>query len=250
MDELKLPPRLNLHESGLCQSERIRVLQQKAHEPAHVAWGTRTKRSVSVFITLFSFVSHVTVPDHEILMHAMFLDHVIKCFEEFNEHYDGTMNQIHFLSFSTDLSSNKVFTYKEAMTQEDAHLFIEAMQKEVADHELQIHWTIVCCSTIPRNAQFRLSACQALSYTVCSWQNATMGHKLLGNIITSSKYGNSRLLVAQIYKLDSKAIDFVLAFSQAELDVDIWMYLPIGFQLIQKMSLNVTSLSSTKAYMD
>ncbi len=26
---------------------------------------------------------------------------------------------------------------------------------------------------------------------VCSWWNATMGHKLLGNILTSSKYGNS-----------------------------------------------------------
>ena len=39
------------------------------------------------------------------------------------------------------------------------------------------------------------------------------------------------LLLAQIYKLDSKAIDFVLAFPQAELDVDIWMYLPLGFQV-------------------
>ncbi len=89
---------------------------------------------MSAFIILFSFVSHVTVPDHELLTHAMFSDHVIKPFEELNEHYDGTMNQIHFLSFSTDVSSNKVITYKEAMTQEDTHLFIEAMQKEVADH--------------------------------------------------------------------------------------------------------------------
>jgi hypothetical protein len=38
--------------------------------------------------------------------------------------------------FSTDVSSNKVFTHKEAVTQEEAHLFDEAMQKEVADHEL------------------------------------------------------------------------------------------------------------------
>ncbi len=39
------------------------------------------------------------------------------------------------------------------------------------------------------------------------------------------------LLLTRIYKLDSKAIDFVLAFPQAKLDVDIWMYLPIGFQV-------------------
>jgi hypothetical protein len=91
---------------------------------------------VSTLITLFSFVSHVTVPDHELPTHATFSDHVIKCFEELHKHYDGTMNQIHFLSFSTDVSSNIVFTYKEAMTQEDAHLFVEAIQKGMADHEL------------------------------------------------------------------------------------------------------------------
>ncbi len=67
--------------------------------------------------------------------------------------YDSTMNQIYFLSFSTDVSSNEVFTYKEAITQEDAHLFVEAMQKEVADHELRNHWTIVHCSTVPKTAK-------------------------------------------------------------------------------------------------
>ncbi len=109
--------------------ECVKALQQKAHEPANVAWGTRTKRSVSALITLFSFFSHVTVSDHELPTHAKFSDHVIKCFEELHEHYNGTLNQINFLSFSTDVSSNEVFTHKEAMTQEDAHLFIEAMQK-------------------------------------------------------------------------------------------------------------------------
>ena len=40
-----------------------------------------------------------------------------------------------------------------------------------------------------------------------------------------------RLLLAlcNIHKLESKSIDFVLAFPQAYLDVDIWMDLPIGF---------------------
>jgi hypothetical protein len=68
VDELRLPPHLNLRESGLHLSERIKALQQKAHDPAHVAWGNRTKRSVSALITLFSFVSHVTVPDYELVI--------------------------------------------------------------------------------------------------------------------------------------------------------------------------------------
>jgi hypothetical protein len=108
---------------------------------------------VSALITLFSFVSHVTVPDHKLPTYASFSDHVIKHFEELHEHYDGTMKQLHFLFFSTDASSNEVSTYKKAMTQEDAHLFIEAMQKEVADHELQNYWTIVHCSAVPRTAK-------------------------------------------------------------------------------------------------
>ena len=42
-----------------------------------------------------------------------------------------------------------------------------------------------------------------------------------------------RLLLAlcHIHGLDSKSIDFVLAFPQADLDVDIWMELPIGFMV-------------------
>ncbi len=98
-------------------------------------------------------MSHVTVPDHELPTHATLSDHMIKHFEELNEHYDGTMNQIRFLSFIIDASSNKVFTYKEAMTQEDAHLFFEAMQKEVADHEQKNHWTIIHRSTVPKTAK-------------------------------------------------------------------------------------------------
>ncbi len=40
VDESKLPPHLNLCESGLRGLEHIKVLQQKAHDSTHVAWGT------------------------------------------------------------------------------------------------------------------------------------------------------------------------------------------------------------------
>ena len=39
------------------------------------------------------------------------------------------------------------------------------------------------------------------------------------------------LAIAKLHNLDSKAIDFVLAFPQADLEEDISMYLPIGFQV-------------------
>ena len=39
------------------------------------------------------------------------------------------------------------------------------------------------------------------------------------------------LAIAKLHNLDSKAIDFVLSFPQSDLEEDIWMYLPIGFQV-------------------
>ncbi len=41
------------------------------------------------------------------------------------------------------------------------------------------------------------------------------------------------LVIAKIHGLESKLIDLVLAFPQADLDIDIWMELPIGFQTIE-----------------
>ena len=59
------------------------------------------------------------------------------------------------------------------------------------------------------------------------------GEKLLGNLIASFNTMSVRFLIfiAKIHKLDSKADGFELAFPQAELDVDIWMCLPIGLQV-------------------
>ncbi len=41
------------------------------------------------------------------------------------------------------------------------------------------------------------------------------------------------LVIAKIHGLESKSIDFVLAFLQADLDEDIWMDLPICFEPIK-----------------
>jgi hypothetical protein len=152
---------------------------------------------------------------------------MIKCFEELNEHYNGTMNQIHFLSFSTDVSLNKVFTYKKAMTQVDAYLFVEALQKEVADHELRNHRTIVHCSTVPKTAK-PIQAIWSFKHKQCP-DGTLVKHKARlcahgGMQQWGTNYWETYspvvnmvmvrliLLLARIYKLDLKAIDFVVAF--------------------------------------
>lgn len=37
------------------------------------------------------------------------------------------------------------------------------------------------------------------------------------------------LVLSQLYDLETRSIDFVLAFPQADLDVDVYMELPYGF---------------------
>ncbi len=95
----------------------------------------------------------------------------------------------------------------------------------MADHELQNNWTIVHHSTATRTAK----PTQAIwSFKRQQWgTNYWETYSLVVKLVTVCLI----LLLAQIYKLDSKAIDFVLALPQAELDVDIWMYLQIGFHV-------------------
>ena len=158
----------------------------------------------------------------------------------------GTLNHFHMFAFSSDISSNKVFTFREAMNQEDKLNFVQAMEKEIEDHQSLDHWSIVERSSVPDTAK---PICAIWSFKQKQRPDGTLlKHKArLYAHGGMQKWGKNYwetyspvvnmitvrliLLIAQIYKLDSKAINFVLAFPKADLDVDIWMYLPSGFQI-------------------
>ena len=186
------------------------------------------------------------MPAHRRDPQASSLQKFINKFEELNEHYDGTVNHLHFLSFATETSTNEVYTYNQAMKQPDKLQFVEAMEKEIEDHQSRNHWTVVHRSTVPLNAKpikaiwsfkrKRRPDGSLLKHKarICAhggmqkWgDNYWETYSPVVNMMSVRLL----LVIAKIYKLDSKAIDFVLAFPQAELDTDIWMYLPIGFQV-------------------
>jgi hypothetical protein len=54
------------------------------------------------------------------------------------------------------------------------------------------------------------------------------------------------LFIAKIHGLESKSIDFVLAFPQADLNKDIWMDLSIGFEPSKTLIINLSMFSSSK----
>ena len=150
-ESLKMPQRQNPRENGLRRSPRLLEQEKRKREEAHpkkrkahVTFGTAAATKV-VFglFSLFAMASNLTMPKHQINKDATFTEHCVNRFHEVNELYDGTMNEIHHLMYSTDISSNECFTFKQAMKQDDKLSFVEAMEKEINDHESRSHWAIV-----------------------------------------------------------------------------------------------------------
>ena len=245
-----MPVILNPHENGLHRSPRLiekREKEEKLKRKAHATFGTAaaTKLAYGIF-SLFALASNFTMPKHQINPNATHAERIVTRFHEVNELYDGTINKVHHLLCSTDITTNETFTFREAMRQEDKLSFVDAMEKEILDHEEGCHWSIVHRSTLPNTARpikaiwsfkrkrkpdgellkhkARLCAHGGMQQWGDSYWET---YSPVVNMLTVRLI----LAISKRHNLDSKAIDFVLAFPQADLEEDIWMQLPIGFQV-------------------
>ena len=160
------------------------------------------------------------------------------------QHFDGTLNYLYPMAFATENSDNDTYTVKQMLQQDDVGDFIVAMQKEIHDHESRNHWTILPRSALPQGTK-----------TIMSIWSFKRKHFPDGRIMKHKsrlcahggmqKWGvdywetyspvvnwvSVRLLFAlcMIHDLESRSIDFVLAFPQADLKEDIYMELTFGF---------------------
>ena len=114
-----MPPRINLHKAGLHCSPRLNDSQKEKATKVHVPFGNKTKSALLGLFTITSFVSSISLPRHQAGHNKTSTDHIIFRFEELNKNYDNTINEMHLFSFLTDISSNKVFTFHQAMKQDD-----------------------------------------------------------------------------------------------------------------------------------
>ncbi len=71
---------------------------------------------------------------------------------------------------------------------------------------------------------------EAQIQTSCARSHAARGHKRLRNIalVVNWKSFRALLMIATIHGMPSQLIDFVLAFPQANLEVDVVMGLLVG----------------------
>jgi hypothetical protein len=150
-------------------------------------------------------------------------------FDHLNGLFDDTINdichQVH--AYAT---SNESFTYLQ-------------MLQEFADHKFQNHLTLMECKDLPFGTKTIMAI---LSFKHKRFPDGTLNkHKARlcahgGQRTWRQDYYETYapvvtwasvcllLIVAKIHGLESKSIDFVLAFPQAGLDVPLYMELPVG----------------------
>ena len=102
--------------------------------------------------SMFALATNNIIPNHLINPDANYTEHVLNRFQEVNELYDRTLNEVHHLMYSADIITNECFTFRNAMKQEDKMSFVDAMEKEILDHENGEHWSIVHRNTPPQQS--------------------------------------------------------------------------------------------------
>ena len=171
---------------------------------------------------------------------------VVNEIERINNNFDETLNYVHEFAFAAGLQHNDVYTFKHALQQDDREDFLQAAIKEIDDHEKRGHWELVPRTSIPKEAKTILSIWsfkrkrypdgRILKHKarICAHGDMQQWGQIYWETyspVVSWLSIRTLLTLSKILELDTKSIDFVLAFPQADLDVDIFMELPSGFEV-------------------
>ena len=165
--------------------------------------------------------------------------------QNINKLFDDTINVSHFYIFNVVAETNDVYTLSQMLKLGDIREFVLAMIKEIQEHESRGHWELVKRSALPKGSKTILSVWafkrkRLPDGTILKHKarlNAHGGMQRWGvdyyeTYAPVVNWISVRILMAisLIHNLDTKSIDFVLAFPQAELTRDVFMELPYGFE--------------------
>lgn len=219
---------------------------------------TRDRKSPDRFVSYSSIFSRVCAiglaftalwsPQPSVLYSAAqnMVFATVNMYHAANECFDGTLNCLHPMAFLVSSDNNDTYTFKEMLRQPDAKEFIAAMMKETSDHETHGHWEVVPRWKKPPDVKTimaiwsfkrkRFPDGRLLKYKarLCAHGGMqTWGVNYWETYAPTVNWISVRflLIVAEILRLDTKAIDFILAFPQADLDVPVYMELPAGMEL-------------------
>ena len=194
-----------------------------------------------------------------------FIACVVHHYHEMIKLFDGTINRIHHFAFLPNSYSNDTFTLSRMLKRDYIKEFAGSMVKEVQDHEDRGHWKIFERSNMPEGSKIILSVCafkikRFMDGRINKYKfrmNAHGGMQRWGidyweTYAPVVNWISVRFLLALaiIHGLETKSIDFVLAFPQVDLGADVFMELPFGFEFgpkgkfVLKLNKNLYGLKS------
>ena len=97
-------------------------MEESRKRDASQAKTTGTSAATKVAFGLFSMFALATntrMINHQINPDATYTGQVLNRFHEVNELYEGTLNELHHLMYSANITTNECFTFLNAMKQED-----------------------------------------------------------------------------------------------------------------------------------
>jgi len=156
---------------------------------------------------------------------------------------DGTLNLPHPLVLATQAADTEVFHYTAAMQQPDRDKFTLAMIKEVEDltkaEVWELQWCLDICNAKVIKAIWSFKRKRLPDGTYLKHKAQLCAHG--GMQIKGEHYWDTYspvvqwmtvhflLIVASILNLHMCSINFTLAYTQAPIDIDIYLDLPVGF---------------------
>ncbi len=230
-----MPEMINLESAGLRRSPRIAENKKK---------NGMSFTSIITKLCAFGFILATTFQPTTVFSHAQAsVNSVIHKCDIVNANFDGTLNEIHHMVFAAGKENNKCFTYQEMLKQEDAKDFISAMLKETKEHESRRHWDVVKKSSMPagtkpiqaiwsfKRKRFPDGSLNKHKARLCAhggMQQWGVNYWETYAPVVNWICVRFLLILSEVLQLETRAINFVLAFPQADLDVPVFMHLPAG----------------------
>lgn len=233
---LLFPTMANLNDLSCRRSSRTR----KPTATAKASNDPTVRKMFGLFIALFSVFTAISYGNPNLMV-----DKVVAHSMKINTHFDGTINHIHHMALATTSGDNDTYHLKQMFQQPDVDEFRTAMDKEIEDHEKRNHWTLMLRSQMPEGMKTirsvwsfkrkRYPDGRILKHKarLCAHGGMqTWGENYWETYAPVVNWMSIRTLMvlSLLHDLETRSIDFVLAFPQAELDVDVYMELPYGFE--------------------
>ena len=249
-----LPDYIDLASSGARRSSRAHKMTSIAAESYDAA-----TRKMHALFSKFQFVgltkltsklaeAHVdldSLNNSEKYQSSSAFSTALDIFHRLNSHFDCTLNVFSTFAFAS-AKHNDTYTFKEMMQQEDKGNFMQVMVKEVDDHVERKHWSMIRRTEMPTGMKTILAIWSFKRKslpdgTITKWKARICCHG--GMQQWGVNYWETYapvvcwasvrliLIIAMVNGLPTRSVDFVLAFPQADVDVPVYMELPVGFEL-------------------